>query len=154
MGVFWFASSLKKDSAYISGEIKCEGLYEINISKSRSYEVRRVEMQGGIKRLNDLKYLDKQYISSPCYKGFVDNLFYLYSSDGDHYRRDESGGVYALAFDPKPIFEYIKTIGGSSNEVDINLPVQEYEQASGLHEIFLVLEEAVEEDYIMFFYWQ
>ncbi len=33
MGVYWFASSLKKDSAYISGEIKCEGLYtciEIN----------------------------------------------------------------------------------------------------------------------------
>jgi hypothetical protein len=154
MGVYWFASSLKKDSAYISGEIKCEGLYEINISKSRSYEVRRVEIHGGLYRLNDLRYLDNQYLDTPEYKGYVDNLFYLYSSDGDRYRRDESGGVYALAFDPRPIFEYIKTIGGNGNEVDNNLSLEKYDQAIGLQELYLVLEEAIEEDYIVFFYWQ
>lgn len=154
MGVYWFASSLKKDSAYISGEIKCEGLYEINISKSRSHEVRRVEIHGGLNVLNDRKYLDKQYVHSHIHKGFVDNLFYLYSSDGDRYRRDEEGGVYGLAFDPRPIFEYIKTLGGNGNEVDNNLSMDKYEQAVGLQELYLVLEEAMEEDYIMLFYWQ
>jgi len=154
MGVYWFASSLKKDSAYISGEIKCEGIYEINIAKSMSHEVRRVEIQGGIQRLNDLKYLDKQYISSTSYKGFVDNLFYLYSSDGDRYLRDNKGNVFTLGFDPKRIIEYVKTIGGSDLEVDKSLPGHDYEQAVCLQELFLVLEEAIEEEYIMFFYWQ
>lgn len=154
MGVYWIASSLKKDSAYISGEIKCEGLFEINISNSMSHEVRRVEIQGGIKKLNDLKYLDKQYISSKSYKGFVDNLFYLYSCDGDRYLRNNKGNVFTLGFDPKRVIEYVKTIGGINVKVDDSLPKDEYEQAVCLQELFLVLEEAIEEEYIMFFYWQ
>jgi hypothetical protein len=156
MGVYWNISSFRKVQSIISGEIKCRNMFEININESWAHEVRRAGIRGGIESLNLLKkqgrFIQNEE-NETLFEGFISNIFYLESNDlfdGKNLRVDDTGNTFGIAWNPIVAYGYFKNLSNGDSTFS---HISDIEQRNGLEEILMILEEAMEEDFMVSFYW-
>jgi hypothetical protein len=152
MGVYWKAASYKRDSSYISGEIKSRGLYEFNIEKIQAFETReQVQFRHGVQLFHDIMN------SSNCYEiyGIYDKeralSFYFLSDDmidGTTIRRNLTER-FGLLFEPQKPLEVLITLFRHTN----NLESIVMDDKNEMYSLMNLLDNAVKNNYLVHFSW-
>lgn len=150
MGVYWSVKSYKKDDSYITGEVKSRELYEFNLKKASDFLIQKVSSRHGVQLFHEI--ID----SSNIYENFGlfdknEMLFFLLSEDlidGTTLREDDNDDSFGLLCKPNKALLTLEKISNKTIDFD------SHQDKEFINELIEMLKTAVQNDYLIFCFWE
>ena len=152
MGVHWTAISYKKDYSYITGEVKARGLYEFDIEKASPFSTNhKVMFRNGASLFYTIIQDSGSFENYGLYEKERQLSFYFCADDmidGTTIRR-HNGARFGLLSEPAKPLETLLTIANNTYGFD----TVEIESKIEMKQLIKLLEEAVQNNYSVHFFW-